>query len=336
MEGKELIKKSPELSLEIIKKYICPQATDQEAYMFLQLCKSQNLNPFLREAYLIKYGTAPATIVTGKETFTKRADRLPQYDGFKAGIILQSNNQIVYREGSFYTSDETLLGGWAEVYRKDRSIPFRNEVKLEEYEGHKNDGTVNKMWKEKKGTMIRKVPLMQSLREAFPDEFGGMYSPEEINTVDTSNMPQYEEGKELQHPHIQPPLALKQPQKQAEMPLESKNTTKGIVQAMDIKTGAKGTKKWTLYIITIDDLNYSTFDKKLAEVATGAHKTRKPVVINYEETEKGRNLTSIAMEAEEAEETKCNQCVEYARCEREPAIDCGFYIPLEETIPGAF
>ena len=50
---------------------------------------------------------------------------------------------------------------------------------------------------------------------------------------------------------------------------------------------------------------------------------------------KGRNLVSIAMEAEEELQTKCNQCREYARCEREP-IDCGFYVPLEETIPGAF
>lgn len=209
MSGEIAVKKEmPELSLEIIKKYICPTASEQEAYMFLQLCKAQNLNPFLREAYLIKYGTAPATIVTGKETFTKRADRLPQYDGFKAGIILQSNNQIVYREGSFFTSGEILLGGWAEVYRKDRSIPFRNEVKLEEYEGHTHEGGVNKMWREKKATMIRKVPLMQSLREAFPDEFGGMYSPEEINTVDTSNMPTYEMG---QHPQIPIPAQERPP-----------------------------------------------------------------------------------------------------------------------------
>lgn len=142
--------------------------------------------------------------------------------------------------------------------------------------------------------------------------------------------------KAIEKPEIQPPSSLKQPQNQAEMPLESKNITKGMVQAMNIKTGEKSGKKWTLYIITVDDLTYSTFSKTFAETATEAHKIQKPVVIEYEETEKGRNLTSIAMEAEEAQETKCNQCIEYARCEREPATDCGFYVPLEETIPGAF
>ena len=70
-----------ELSGEIIKKYLVPAGkdgkpslvTDQEVTMFLKLCQYQKLNPFLREVYLIKYGNQPATMVTGKETFLKRA-----------------------------------------------------------------------------------------------------------------------------------------------------------------------------------------------------------------------------------------------------------------------
>jgi len=183
------------LDINIIKKYICPTATEQETYMFLQLCKAQNLNPFLREAYLIKYGSdTPAFVVVGKETFTKRADKQPQYDGFRAGIIVISSGVVIYREGSFHTSSEILLGGWAEVYRKDRKIPFRNEVKLDEYIGRKKDGGISKMWQEKSATMIRKVSLTQSLREAFPDAFGGLYSPEEINTI--QELPQYEMGQD--------------------------------------------------------------------------------------------------------------------------------------------
>ena len=43
------IAKTTELTMDIIKQYICPLATEQECYMFLQLCKAQGLNPFLRE-----------------------------------------------------------------------------------------------------------------------------------------------------------------------------------------------------------------------------------------------------------------------------------------------
>jgi len=195
MAGELVKSEKPNLSVEIIKKYVCPKATDQEAYMFMQLCNIQGLNPFLREAYLIKYGDEAATIITGKETFTKRADALPQYDGFKAGIIVVDNgNQCQYREGSFLAPGEKLLGGWAEVFRKDRSHSFRNEVSLVEYERRKKDGSLMSNWKSMPATMIRKVPLVQSLREAFPDEFGGMYSPEEM-PVDASSLPIYTEGK---------------------------------------------------------------------------------------------------------------------------------------------
>jgi hypothetical protein len=40
------------------------------------------------------------------------------------------------------------------------------------------------MWASKPTTMIRKVALSQALREAFPDDMGGLYEPEEINTIE--------------------------------------------------------------------------------------------------------------------------------------------------------
>lgn len=48
-----------DLSVSTIKKYINDKATDEEAYVFLQLCKARGLNPFLKEAYLIKFASLP-------------------------------------------------------------------------------------------------------------------------------------------------------------------------------------------------------------------------------------------------------------------------------------
>lgn len=181
------------LTSDVVKKFICPTATEQEIYFFLQLCKAQQLNPFLREVYLIKYGNSPATIVTGKETFTKRASRIESYSGFKAGLIVLSEGaEPVYREGSFYIrGTEQLAGGWAEVYRAGLSVPVRAEVSFEEYVQRKTDGTPNRFWAEKPATMIRKVAIVQALREAFPDEFGGLYSPEEM-AVHVDKLPEYD------------------------------------------------------------------------------------------------------------------------------------------------
>jgi len=163
-----------ELSPDIIRKYLVSgegKITDQEMMMFIKLCEYQKLNPFLREVYLIKYGSSPATMVTGKETFLKRAYRHDKYRGHQTGI------------------SEDGKVAWAEVSVQDYKVPIRCEVDYDEYVGRKKDGAVNKMWKSKPRTMLKKVALVQALREAFPETFGGMYSQEEINTVDAELLP---------------------------------------------------------------------------------------------------------------------------------------------------
>ena len=157
--------------------------TDQEVMMYLTLCRYQHLNPFLKEVYLIKYGNSPATIVTGKDLFMKRANRNPNYAGKKAGIIVASkeNGAVTEREGTVYIPEtEELIGGWAKVYIKGHSEPEYASVSFNEYAGRKSDGTLNSQWATKPATMIRKVALVQALRAAFPEDFGGLYSPEEM------------------------------------------------------------------------------------------------------------------------------------------------------------
>ena len=172
----------------MVKKYLVsgnPNAvTNEELVMFMSLCKYQHLNPFLREAYLVKYGEKnPATIVTGKDTFLKRANRNENYEGKESGIIVKTKDgKIDYREGTFHDKDEAIVGGWAKVHIKGR-CPEMTTVSFEEYAGKKSDGTLNGQWASKPGTMIRKVAVVQALREAFPEDFGALYSPEEMGNV---------------------------------------------------------------------------------------------------------------------------------------------------------
>lgn len=72
-----------------VKQYLVRgngDVSDQELVMFINLCKYQKLNPFLNEAYLVKFGSQPAQIIVSKEAFMKRAENHPQYKGFEAGI----------------------------------------------------------------------------------------------------------------------------------------------------------------------------------------------------------------------------------------------------------
>lgn len=174
------------LSPSTIRQYLVHgngNITDQEAMMFMALCKAQRLNPYLREAYLIKYGTMPASMVVGKEAFLKRARSIPDCLGYKAGVICWCTERAQELRTEGYCPPACdLVGGWGEVYIRGWDFPLRIEVSLAEYIGKRKDGSPNRMWQEKPATMIRKVALVQALREAFPDALAGMYSQEEIST----------------------------------------------------------------------------------------------------------------------------------------------------------
>lgn len=168
------------VTFDDVRNFICAKATDAECKIFLETCKQYRLNPFTKEAYLIHYDNnsedTPSTIVLGKNCYMQMAERHPAFDGFEAGIIVFDKKAGVFekREGSIVYDGEDLVGGWAKVYRKDRTRPSYEEVKLTEYDTGKS------LWKAKKATMIRKVALVHALREAFPSTFGALYDESEV------------------------------------------------------------------------------------------------------------------------------------------------------------
>lgn len=169
------------LNAETVKNYLVSgngSVTDQEVLMFIELCKAQHLNPFIREAYLIKFGNSPANIVVGKDVFVKRAYRNPNFKGMKAGIvIIGKDGEMKYREGSLKAPGEALIGGWCEVYVNDMEYPIRSEVSMEEYS--KGQST----WKQMPAVMIRKCAMVTALREAFPEDLAGCYDAAEMQHV---------------------------------------------------------------------------------------------------------------------------------------------------------
>ena len=166
------------LSNSIVRNYLTrgnQNVPDQDIVQFMQICRFNTLNPFIGEAYLVKYdASAPAQMVVSKEALMKRAEANEHYKGYKAGVIVKHKDGDVERmEGAFKLPDDLLLGGWAEVYRDDKDVPAKITVSMAEYD--RNQST----WKKMPCTMIRKVAIAQAMREAFPIQLGAMYIPEE-------------------------------------------------------------------------------------------------------------------------------------------------------------
>lgn len=186
------------LNPTIVRKYLVSGnselVTDTEIIMFIQLCRYQGLNPFMREAYLIKYSSSdPATLVVGKDTFTKRAGAIQECGGFNAGVIvsrkIEGKVEIAKRTGALVMQGEELVGGWGRAYRKGWQEAVEIEVSLKEYMRYNKQGEPTKSWREMPATMIRKVALVQVLRETFAEHYANMYAPEEMS-IDDSKLPQ--------------------------------------------------------------------------------------------------------------------------------------------------
>lgn len=197
--GDEEIRLSP----NIVRKYLVSgdaEVSDQEVAMFIGLCRYQRLNPFIKEAYLIKYSAKyPATIVTGKDAFMKRAYNNPKYRGQEAGVlIINGQGQLEQRTGSMVIPGEQLVGGWARVYVDGYTVPIEATVSFNEYNQD------NQQWRKQPATMIRKVALVQALRDAFPVDLGGMYTSDEMGTDDLDETTIAPRDKTRQEPPTRP------------------------------------------------------------------------------------------------------------------------------------
>lgn len=186
------------LTPSIVQNYIVgpdAQITLPEFKFFTSLCKARGLNPFLKEAYCIKYGDQAAQIVVGKDVFLKRAIHNPNYDGIESGVIVKvlETGEIVERKGTFYDIEaEKLVGGWARVFRKDWKHPNYSSVSFAEVAQRKKNGSLNSNWTSRGATMVEKVAKVRALRETFIDDLGGMYEAEEMGVNIENNQPEPE------------------------------------------------------------------------------------------------------------------------------------------------
>lgn len=144
---------------------------------FLSICKHRGLDPDSGDVWLVGYdGTngPEFSVIVSYQALAKRAESNPSYEGIEYGCICETNaGEIIERPGSFVPGDETLVGGWAKVYRSDRKVPSYASVPLESYDKKRS------LWNTHKSVMIAKCAKAMAMREAFPRDCGDMISEEE-------------------------------------------------------------------------------------------------------------------------------------------------------------
>ncbi len=158
---------------------------EQQTKQFLAVAGTFGLNPWKSEVYAVTFknkdGSTDMSIVTGYETYIKRAELNPNYDGFeiefkgvfKRGKVTKSSKNGSWQVDALVPDGEVSC--ICTVYRKDRAHPTREEVFFDEYDQG------NSMWQSKPRTMLKKVAIVSAFRKAFPFDFGGMpYTSDEL------------------------------------------------------------------------------------------------------------------------------------------------------------
>jgi phage recombination protein Bet len=180
--GQEVI-----LSAAIVRDFLVTGkkelVTDQEIFYFLGICKARQLNPFVKDCYLIKYGSEPAAIVTAIDFYRSRARAAVDCTGWEKGVIClnKETGELRYSKGLVLPTEE-LVGGWFRARPKGWNVDFELEVNLSGYIKTTADGRITKFWSEaNQPSQIMKVAESQGLRTIWPDLFQGTYTADERN-----------------------------------------------------------------------------------------------------------------------------------------------------------
>jgi phage recombination protein Bet len=177
------------LCVEDILRWVAPPGCPQsEAMRFLLVCRLAQIDPFRKEAHLVKNeskktGKVTWIIIIDKSGWLRMAERHPRYDGHQCGVIVRTKenkedkNQVrIVSEvdGAFVPPDHAVIGGWAKVYRKDRRFPTIAKVGNE----YARDTPI---WSEQMPSMYEKTALVHALREAgVCFGYGGTYDRTEM------------------------------------------------------------------------------------------------------------------------------------------------------------
>ena len=184
-DGQELT-----LNPAIVAKYVLgnvQNVPDEEYAKVIMTCAARGLNPLAGDVAVQPHwnrekGCNELSMVMTKHYFQLRAAANPLYAGTESGtIVLSKDGRPVKRRGCglYKELGEKLLAGWCEVFVKGRAKSEYKEVTFSEFD------TGRASWKKMPTIMIEKVAKSQALREAFPNEFQGLYEPEEMGIATT-------------------------------------------------------------------------------------------------------------------------------------------------------
>ena len=166
--------------IELLKRTIAVGATDDELQMFLYVAQRSQLDPLLKQIYLVKRydsktGGEKATIQIGIDGLRSVAERTGKYAG--------SDDPVYEKVPGLDKPIKATVTIWKIV--EGQRVSFTASARWSEYcPGEK----LAFMWNSKPYLMLGKVAEALALRKAFPTQASGLYVHEEMDKANDSSI----------------------------------------------------------------------------------------------------------------------------------------------------
>lgn len=151
----------------VIQKNVAKGTTMNELAYFLNVCKTNGMNPFNKEIWCYKDHKKNLVIFTGRDGFLKKAQEHENYGGMRSSEVRKNDefeadipNGLIHHKVSSFGDRGEIVGAYAFVFRLSGEATVEL-VKFSEY----NKGY--SVWKTHPAEMIKKVAESKALKKAF-------------------------------------------------------------------------------------------------------------------------------------------------------------------------
>ncbi len=179
--------------LALLRETLTSDLNPNEFDLFVEVCRSTGLNPFMRQIHAVKRGgkNPKMTIQVGIDGFRLLAERTGGYAGQDGPYWCGADGEWK----DVWLSQEPPRAAKVGVIKRGFETPIYGIALYDEFVQTTTDYNTrktapNSMWAKMPAVMLAKCAEAQAFRKAFPAEMSGIYTDEEMGQADNQQRAQ--------------------------------------------------------------------------------------------------------------------------------------------------